>query len=191
MKRNLCHEWHYKLVFFLWSNECRYIFLPPVACLSSKFRSRTYTVLYTLDKPQSYWNHLYQHLKIASKGKRIQKGSSLICQKPHRKFLSQEPLAIEQPSETIIALGPFVRRPTSANSGVNCNPGFFIPSFKNLLETIFPILVRTSSDQIASKKIWTAFSFKAFRPEIKFQTNSGLSITTQARWQVAYQISRK
>ena len=40
-----------------------------------------------------------------------------------------------------------------ANSGVNFNPGFFIPLFKNLSETIFPALVRTSSDQIASKKI--------------------------------------
>ena len=55
------------------------------------------------------------------------------------------------------------------------NPGFFIPLFKSLLETIFHILIRTPSDQIASKKIWTAFSFKAFRPEIKFQTYHGLS----------------
>ena len=52
-----------------------------------------------------------------------------------------------------IGLGPVVRRPISANSGVNFNPGFFIPLFKNLSETIFPTLVRTSSDQIASKKI--------------------------------------
>ena len=73
------------------------------------------------------------------------------------------------------ALGPVVWRPISANAGVNLNPSFFIPLFKSLLETNFHILIRTSSDQIASKKIWTAFSFKAFRPEIKFQTNLGLS----------------
>ena len=59
--------------------------------------------------------------------------------------------------------GPVVRRPISTNSGVNFTPGFFIPLFKNLLETIFTILVRTSRDQIASKKIWTALSSQAFR----------------------------
>ena len=53
--------------------------------------------------------------------------------------------------------------------------GFFISLFKSLLGKIFPVLYRTSNDQIAGKKIWTKFSFKAFRPEIKFHTNPGLS----------------
>ena len=40
-----------------------------------------------------------------------------------------------------------------ANPGLNFNPGFYISFFQSLLEKIFPILIRTSNDQIASKKI--------------------------------------
>ena len=39
----------------------------------------------------------------------------------------------------------------------------------------FPILFRTSNNQIASKEIWTELSFEAFRPEIKLHTNPWLS----------------
>ena len=63
----------------------------------------------------------------------------------------------------------------NANPGLNFNPGFIITLFKNHLGKIFPILFITSNDQIARKKIWTEFSFQAFRPEIKFHTNPRLS----------------
>ena len=62
----------------------------------------------------------------------------------------------------------------SAFPGLNFNPGFYISFFQSLLEKIYPILFRTSNDQIASKKIWTEFSFQASRPEIKFHANPGL-----------------
>ena len=70
----------------------------------------------------------------------------------------------------------------SAFPGLNFNPGFYISFFQSLLEKIYPILFRTSNDQIASKKIWTEFSFQAFSPEIKFHANPGLTQiwTTQA-----------
>ena len=71
-------------------------------------------------------------------------------------------------------LAPVVQRPISPNPGLNFNPAFFISLFKSLLGKIFPILFRTSNDQIASKKIWPEFSLKVFRPEIKFHTNPGL-----------------
>ena len=51
---------------------------------------------------------------------------------------------------------------------------FFISLFKSLFGKIFTIIFRTSNDQIASKKIWTEFSLKVFRPEIKFHTYPGL-----------------
>ena len=59
-----------------------------------------------------------------------------------------------------IALGPVVQRPISASLGLNFDAGFYIYFFQSLLEKIFPILFRISNDQIASKKIWTEFSFK-------------------------------
>ena len=70
--------------------------------------------------------------------------------------------------------GPVVQRPISSNPELNFNPAFFISLFKSLFGKIFTILFRTSNDQIASKKIWTEFSLKVFRPEIKFHTNPGL-----------------
>ena len=71
----------------------------------------------------------------------------------------------------ITAQGPVVQRPISPNPGLTFNPGFFISLFKSLFGKIFTILFRTSNDQIASKNIWTEFSLKVFRPEIKFHTN--------------------
>ena len=50
-------------------------------------------------------------------------------------------------------MGPVVQRPISASPGLNFNAVFYISFFQNLLEKIFPILFRTSNDQIASKKI--------------------------------------
>ena len=70
--------------------------------------------------------------------------------------------------------GPVVQRSISPNPGLNFNSGFFISLSKSLLGKIFTILFRTSNDQIGSKKIWTEFSLKAFRPEIKSHTNPEL-----------------
>ena len=77
-------------------------------------------------------------------------------------------------SSSTSAGGLVVQSPISSNPGVNSNPTFFISLFKSLFGKIFTILFRTSNDQIASKKIWTEFSLKIFRPEIKFLTNPGL-----------------
>ena len=73
--------------------------------------------------------------------------------------------------EYVLIQGPVVRRPISANPGLNFNPDFSTPLFKSPLGTIFPLLFWTSNDQIASKKIWIAF-----RPEMEFHTNHGLSL---------------
>ena len=81
---------------------------------------------------------------------------------------------VKSSSSDIEFLGPVVQRPISSNPGLNFNPAFFISLFKSLLGKVFTILFRTSNDQIASKKIWTEFSLKVFRPEIKFHTNPGL-----------------
>ena len=71
--------------------------------------------------------------------------------------------------------GPVVQWPINASPGLNFNAGFYISFFQSLLEKIFPLLFRTSNDQIANKKVLTEFSFKAFRSEIKFHANLGLS----------------
>ena len=68
--------------------------------------------------------------------------------------------------------GPVVRRPISANPGLNFSPDFFLSLLKSLSrDKISVFLFRTSNNQIANKKIWTEFSFIAFRREIKFHTN--------------------
>ena len=73
-------------------------------------------------------------------------------------------------------LGPVVQRPISVNPGLDLNPGFFISFFQSLLGKNFSsCFFRTSDDQIARKKIWTEFSLKAHRPDIKFYTNPWLS----------------
>ena len=72
--------------------------------------------------------------------------------------------------------GPVVQRLISPNPGLNFNSGFFNSLFKSLLWKFFTILFKTSNDQIASKKIWTEFSLKAFRPGIKFHIDPGLPL---------------
>ena len=49
-------------------------------------------------------------------------------------------------------LGPVVRRPISANQGLNFNPGLFFLSSKVFSWTIFPILFRVANHQIVDKK---------------------------------------
>ena len=49
-------------------------------------------------------------------------------------------------------LGPVVRRPISANPGLNFNPGLFFFSSKAFSRTIFSILFRVANHQTVNKK---------------------------------------
>ena len=68
-----------------------------------------------------------------------------------------------------ILLGPVVWR-------WNFSLGFYIPLFKILFGVIF------CNNHIPDKKNTTEFSFKAFRSEIRFHTNPGLSWPSFAQW---------
>ena len=58
-------------------------------------------------------------------------------------------------------LGPVVRRPISANPGLNFNPGFFFFfGSKAFSRIIFSILFSASNHQIVSKRNTTEFAFK-------------------------------
>ena len=48
--------------------------------------------------------------------------------------------------------GPVVRRPISANPGLNFNPGLFFVSSKAFSRTILSILFRVANHQIVDKK---------------------------------------
>ena len=48
--------------------------------------------------------------------------------------------------------GPVVRRPISANPGLNVYPGLFFFSSKAFSRTIFSILFSVANSQIADKK---------------------------------------
>ena len=67
--------------------------------------------------------------------------------------------------------GPVVQRPINPNPMLTFSSGFFIPLFKGL----FSIIYNSSSHKIVGKKNSTEFSFKAFRSEIRFHANPGLS----------------
>ena len=54
---------------------------------------------------------------------------------------------------------------------LNVKRGFFIP----YIQKHFPILFRTSSHQIVDKQNCLEFPFRAFRSEIRFHTDPGLS----------------
>ena len=73
------------------------------------------------------------------------------------------------------AQGPVVQRPISAKPGLNFNLRFFIPLLKSLFGKIFSVLFKASSSHTLNKKNSTEFSCKAFRSEIGFHTNPGLS----------------
>ena len=68
-------------------------------------------------------------------------------------------------------LGLVVWRLISNNPWLNVNWGFFIPN----IQKHFPILFRTSSHQIVDKQNCLEFPFRAFRSEIRFHTDPGLS----------------
>ena len=57
-------------------------------------------------------------------------------------------------------LGPDVRRPISANPGLNFNLGFFFFCSKAFSRIIFSIFFRASNHQIVGKKNNTEFAFK-------------------------------
>ena len=56
-------------------------------------------------------------------------------------------------------LSPVVRRPISANPGLNFNPGLFFFSSKAFSRTIFSILFRVANHQIVDKKNYDEFAF--------------------------------
>ena len=72
-------------------------------------------------------------------------------------------------------LGPVLRRPISANPGLNFNLGFFFFCLKAFSWIRFFFLFRASNHQIVGKKNKTEFAFEAFISEFKFRTNPGLS----------------
>ena len=69
--------------------------------------------------------------------------------------------------------GPVVRRPITANPGLNFNLGFFVFCSKAFSRKIFSILFRASL--IVDRKNKTEFAFHPFISELKFRTNPGLS----------------
>ena len=82
----------------------------------------------------------------------------------------------------VTSVGPNVRRRISAiNPGLNFNPSFFFFCSKAFSRTIFSLLFRTSSHQIAGKKNKTEFASQAFIPEIKFRTNPGLTLNNPSQ----------
>lgn len=72
---------------------------------------------------------------------------------------------------------PVVQRLVSTNLPLlwNFDPGFSISLFKGLFEIIVLTLFTAANHQIVDKNDWYGFSFKAFRPKIKFHPNPGLS----------------
>ena len=107
----------------------------------------------------------------------------LYCYHGHVKFLflsiarlvSRTPRAFLSIDYYLGILGPVVRRPISANPGLNFNLSFFIPLLKSLFGKIFSVLFKASSSRTLNKKNSTEFSCKASRSEIGFHTNPGLS----------------
>ena len=88
----------------------------------------------------------------------------------------KSPLRVQQNAQAIAGTqSPVVRRPISANPGLNFNLRFFIPLLKSLFVKIFSVLFKASSSHTLNKKNSTEFSCKAFRSEIGFHTNPGLS----------------
>ena len=72
--------------------------------------------------------------------------------------------------------GPVVRRPVSANPGLNVLPRFLFLLFtKGFSRIIFFLLVRVSKHHIVGKKNKTQFVSQAFISEIKFRTKPGLT----------------
>ena len=58
----------------------------------------------------------------------------------------------------VTCVGPDVRRPISANLGLNFNPSFFSSCSKAFSRTIFSLLFRASNHQIVGKKNKTEFA---------------------------------
>ena len=72
-------------------------------------------------------------------------------------------------------LGRVVRRPISANPGLNFNPRSFSFVQKYFPQIISSLLFRASNHQVVGKKNKTKFASQAFISEIKFRANPGLT----------------
>ena len=72
-----------------------------------------------------------------------------------------------------IGLGPVVRRPISANSGVNFNPGLFISLFKNLSETISLLSLEHPVIKLQAKRFELYFLLKLSDPKSTFRPTLG------------------
>ena len=70
--------------------------------------------------------------------------------------------------------GPVVKRPISANPGLNFNPSFFFFCSK-VFSRVISSFFRASNHQIVGRKNKTEFTSQAFISEIKFHANPGLS----------------
>ena len=73
--------------------------------------------------------------------------------------------------------GPVVRRPISANPGLNFNPGFFFFCSKIFSRVISSLLFGASNHQFVGTKNKTEFASSAFISEIKFRTNRETTTT--------------
>ena len=62
-----------------------------------------------------------------------------------------------------------------ANSGVNFNPGFFIPLFKNLSETIFLLSLEHLVIKLQAKRFELYFLLKLSDPKSTFRLTPGLT----------------
>ena len=70
-----------------------------------------------------------------------------------RIFFSEPPVPLtEKTSFLCIPQGPVVRKPVSANLGLNFNLGFFFLLSKAVSRIIFSILFRVSNHQIVGKE---------------------------------------
>ena len=76
--------------------------------------------------------------------------------------------------KSCIVLGPVVRRPISANLGLDVvNTGFFFFCLKGFSRIFFSF--RASHHQIVGEKNKSEFAFQAFVSKFKFRTNPGLT----------------
>ena len=96
--------------------------------------------------------------------------------KPRNKTRKQnEPLRALLPCTNLSCYhqGPVVRRPISANPGLNFNPGFFFFCLKAFSQIIFSLLLRASNHQIVGKKNKQNLLFQLSYLKSNFALNLG------------------
>ena len=82
---------------------------------------------------------------------------------------------VESTATDVNIQDPVVRRPVSANLGLNFNPGFFFFSSKALSRKIFSILLEYPIIKLYAKRIKLDLFFYALISEFKFRTYPRLS----------------